>query len=97
MADKTFVSPDAVQGTHYPLPAKSYKDLCVVRDELRLFAALSARRSRYSTEMLVCRNTLGHCFEHLAQRMDDILNLLNQSVEDSATDMPRQLHNLLRH
>jgi hypothetical protein len=86
MADKPFVPSDTTPATHYELPLKAYKDLCLVRDELRLFAAVSARRGAVKPEMLVCRNTLAHCFDHLAQRVEDIVKLFGETPEQPAAN-----------
>jgi hypothetical protein len=79
MADTPFASLDTASAEHYALSLKAYKDLCNVRDELRLFAAVATRRATRNPEMLVCRNTLAHCFEHLAQRVDVIVGQLNET------------------
>lgn len=68
--------------SHYALPNKAFRDLCVVRDELRLFAAMAAQRAGRHPEMMVYRNTLAHCFEHLAQQVERIVRVLNENPAD---------------
>ncbi|QAU22783.1 hypothetical protein EO087_01285 [Dyella sp. M7H15-1] len=82
MTGKPFVPRGTSLPAHYALPAGAFQDLCVVRDELRLFAAVTARRATHDPEVLICRNTLAHCFDHLAQRVDDIVRVLNGDPED---------------
>jgi hypothetical protein len=84
MADKPLAPHGESRAEPYTLPPKAYKDLCIVRDELRLFAAVAARRAARNPEMLVYRNTLAHCFDHLAQRVDDIVHLLDETSEKQA-------------
>ncbi|GAB2577790.1 hypothetical protein ISP15_01205 [Dyella jejuensis] len=55
------------------LTAEDLEHLCGLRDELLLLAACAARRATREPELVVCRNTLAHCFEHLAQRLDEVL------------------------
>jgi hypothetical protein len=90
MTGKPFAPRDAESLAYYTLPADAYKNLCVVRDELRLFAAVAARRAAHRPEVLMCRSTLAYCFDHLAQRMDDIVSVLNEASGDQACVPPAQ-------
>jgi|GEM_PF-3421968 len=76
MTNKPTASRQAPRPGHYVITEDAYASLCSVRDELRLFAAVSARQAERNPEVLICRNTLAHCFEHLAQRVDSVVDPL---------------------
>jgi hypothetical protein len=82
MTHKPAAAGQAPRPDHYVLSREAYADLCSVRDELRLFAAVTARQAERNPEVLVCRNTLAHCFDHLAQRVDSVVNPLADNVSE---------------
>lgn len=81
MTDKPFTPPPTRPLTRYALTEDAYESLCGVRDELLLFAARAGRRATRYPDMLVHRNTLAHCFEHLAKRVDALLVILSDSSD----------------
>jgi hypothetical protein len=81
MTDKPFTPPPPRPLTRYALTAEAYESLCSVRDELLLFAARAGRRATREPDILVHRNTLAHCFEHLAKRVDSLLVILSDTSD----------------
>jgi hypothetical protein len=96
MADKPAAPHGEPQAGQYTLPPKAYKDLCIVRDELRLFAAIAARRAARRPKMVIYRNTLAHCFDHLAQSVEKIVHLLDEASGEQA-EGPRREQTRSRH
>lgn len=92
MAGKPFISQRKPEPSHYTLPAKVFHDLCVVRDELRLFAAMAAQRANRYPEMMVYRNTLAHCFEHLAKQVEVVVRVLDENPTDDIDGMLSRRH-----
>lgn len=80
MTEKASGTSDPDPSIYYTLSAESYAKLCSVRDELLLFATCAERRHARDREMLVCRNTLAHCFEHLAKQVDEVVCLLRDGA-----------------
>jgi hypothetical protein len=79
MADKPSPSRSPSLMAAITLPPEAYASLCSVRDELRLLATFAGRRAHRERQVLVCRNTLAHCFEHLAQRVDEVVDLCGKN------------------
>lgn len=92
MAGKPFIPPGPPPPSHYALPADTFLDLCVVRDELQLFAAMSTHRAGRHPEMMVYRNTLAHCFEHLAQQVERIVRVINENPSDNIDGVLSRRH-----
>ena len=90
MKNKPFVPGNPASLNQYALPVDAVKSLCVVRDELRLFAEVTARHAAQRPEVLMCRSTLAHCFEHLAQRVEDIVNALSAGTAHQTGTVPPQ-------
>jgi hypothetical protein len=85
MAEQPEASPGTPPLTHYTLPADAYKNLCNVRDELALFAAVSARRSAENPDVVIRRNMLAHCFEYLLQRLEDVVSVVGGVPTDNTS------------
>ncbi|GLQ98776.1 XAC0095 family protein [Dyella mobilis] len=62
------------------LSPEGYRILCNLRDELRLLASIAERQANRERQVLVCRNTMAHCFEHLAQRVDEVVDLCGKNL-----------------
>jgi hypothetical protein len=90
MADKPARPHGKPSTEHYTVPPKAYKDLCIVRDQLRQFTAVVARRASRRPKMVIYRNTLAHCFDHLARRVEKIVHLLDEASEQQAEVTPRE-------
>jgi hypothetical protein len=74
----------------YVLTEEAYTSLCSVRDELRLFAAVATRQAQLSPEVVIRRNMLAHCFDHLAQRMERVMDVLPKHVTKRRRRKPRE-------
>jgi hypothetical protein len=75
--DKPPVSRRKLSPIEYSLSLEGYQNLCAALDEVQLFAAVVKRRASRYPELRVNRNTMAHFFEHMAQRIDDVLKHLS--------------------
>jgi hypothetical protein len=75
MADESFNWRNPLPLTAVTLPPEAYRELCNIRDELRLFAAMTVRQAQRRPKVEMCRNTLAHCFDHLANRVDEVVDM----------------------
>ncbi|WP_425488834.1 XAC0095 family protein [Dyella caseinilytica] len=82
MTNKPTASLHTSRSGRHVVTEEAYAGLCSVRDELRLFAAVAARQAARNPEVLICRNTLAHCFDHLAQRVDSAVALLANNTAE---------------
>jgi hypothetical protein len=74
-------APDsALSPVFHAEPAEVYASLCSVRDELRLFASIAARPPAHNPEAPICRSTLAYCLDHLAQRVENVVSLLDEQA-----------------
>ncbi|RDS85790.1 XAC0095 family protein [Dyella psychrodurans] len=60
--------------THYKLPEAAFENLREIRDDLRRMADFAAAHLPYDRELTLYRNTLAHCFEHLADRLTVVVD-----------------------
>ncbi|MBE1162762.1 hypothetical protein [Dyella acidiphila] len=67
-----------------PRLADAHRKLCSVRDELLLFAGIAARPS-VQPQVPICRSTLAYCLDHLAQRVEAAVKLLEQATQATPT------------
>jgi hypothetical protein len=61
-------------GDHHDLPEAAFENLREIRDDLRRMADFAATNLPYVRELTLARNTLAHCFEHLADRLTYVVD-----------------------
>jgi len=70
----------------YTLSEDAYETLCLVRDELRLFASIAARRSKGNPDVVIGRNRLAYCFDYLAQRVEGAVSRIGDTLAKKTSD-----------
>lgn len=58
----------------YNLAGAAFENLREIRDDLRRMADFTAAHLPYDRELTLFRNTLAHCFDHLADRLTDVVD-----------------------